>query len=114
MPVDWAPAATALFARSSTCSRLSVDKPMITSRLLDVSTTSWGVMNSLKNGSTCSMTEVSSLMIMRVAFSSVVAGSNEKPSLVKNSVVLAKSFTGKLTNVIIGIVNSLLYSSDHQ
>src|SRR5919106_990838 len=65
-------------------------------------------MNPLKNGSTASMTDVSSLTIMRVAFSSVNCGSNEKPIAVKNSVALGRSFTGRLTKGFGAIVNSLL------
>ena len=71
LPRVFAPAASALSARSSTCARLSADRPTITSRLLDVSAMSCGAMKPAKNGSTTNITEVSSLMIMRVAFSSV-------------------------------------------
>ena len=61
---------------------------------------SCGAMKPLKNGSTASMTEASSLMIMRVALSSVNCSSNENPIRVKNSVAFARSFTGRLMNVI--------------
>ena len=55
------------------------------------------------------MTDVSSLMIMRVALSSVNCGSNENPTSVKNVVALPRSATGKLMNAILPII-SLLYS----
>ena len=83
------PAASAVSTSSSTCSLLSADSPTITSRSFDVSAMACGAMKPSKNGSATSMAEVSSLMIMRVAFSSVNCGSNEKPSLPKNSVVAA-------------------------
>jgi hypothetical protein len=102
-PSGCAPALTALPTRSSTSSRLSADSPTIVSRLLEVSATSSGEMKPLKNGSAASMTEVSSLTIIRLAFSSVNCSSNEKPMLPKNPLALARSFTGRFMNVIRGM-----------
>jgi hypothetical protein len=79
---------------------------------VDVSAISCGAMNPSKNGSTASMTDVSSLTIMRVAFSSVNSSSKVKPIAEKNSVALARSFTGRLMNVCIAIVRSLLPLAD--
>ena len=102
-PTSCAPAASAFSVSSSTCSRLSAEKPTRTSLLFAVSATSCGPMKVSKNGSITSMTEASALRIMRVAFSSVNCGSNSKPMLVKNSVDVARFFTGRLMNVSLGI-----------
>jgi hypothetical protein len=44
---------------------------------------------------------------MHVAFSSVNCGLNSKPSFLKNSMVLLRSLTGKLTNICDVILISL-------
>jgi hypothetical protein len=106
-PKAWAPASTARPARSSTCSRLSADRPTMTSRLAEVSAIACGAMKLSKNGSTTSITDASSLTTIRVAFSSVNCSSNEKPSRRKNSIARGRSFTGRLTNVFMGMVGTL-------
>ena len=55
--------------------------------------------NPSKNGSTCSITEAESLMIMQVVCSSVIRASNVKPRLEKNAVVRLRSLTGRLMYV---------------
>src|SRR6266496_5242363 len=44
---------------------------------------------------------MSSLITRQPAFSSVNCGSNEKPSLVKKSIDLPRSFTGRLTKIFV-------------
>lgn len=46
---------------------------------------------------------MSSLMIMQVAFASVNCALNEKPSSVKKSIDLPRSFTGRLTKIFVDI-----------
>lgn len=48
---------------------------------------------------------------MHVAFSSVNCGLNVKPSLLKNSTVLLRSFTGKLTKICFVILFLQLFSA---
>jgi hypothetical protein len=52
------------------------------------------------------MATFESLITMQVLVSLASCGLNENPSLVKNSVVAARSFTGRLTNAILDICGS--------
>jgi hypothetical protein len=50
------------------------------------------------------MATVESLITMQVLCSFANCGLNENPSLVKNSVVAVRSYTGRVTNAILDIV----------
>lgn len=54
-----------------------------------------------KKSSTSSITKLSGPTIMQVAFWSVNCGLNSKPSCVKKSTDLSRSFTGRFTNILV-------------
>ncbi|MBE9498630.1 hypothetical protein IHE61_08720 [Streptomyces sp. GKU 257-1] len=82
----------------STSARLSADRHTSTSLVRAVSGIS-RCEKDVKNGSTSSITKMSSLTTMQVAFSSVNCGLKEKPHAVKNSTLRSRSFTGRLTKI---------------
>jgi hypothetical protein len=91
------PPAMALSTRSSTCSLLSADRPndhlSALRRVGDVL-----LREALDDRLRVQHGYESSLMTMHVVFSSENRSLNEKPSVVKNPMVFARSFTGRLMN----------------
>jgi hypothetical protein len=92
------PAASALSASSSTCSRLSVESARMASVCVRASAT-FLLVKSLNRSATSSITNASSFTTMQVAVSSVNRWSNEKPSSVKNFTAPSRFPTGRFTKI---------------
>src|SRR5690606_21152610 len=95
-----APACCALLTSSSTASLLLADNARMASVLLVASATCF-LVNVLKNFSTSSITNMSSLTIMHAPWLLVKCVLKLNPSRVKKSIDLLRSFTGKFTNILV-------------